>query len=105
MAKKNTSVAKREAKGMVTVESPFMIVEKVDGKETFKGFTAEFSKTVVDTATDIAGALRLVQSKHEKVQIAINVTLAYNKYKELGGKGLPHFVHTYLDKDCPDTYG
>ena len=76
-------------------------VNKVKGVESFT-LSPKFRSELIAVGSEIGA---FIATAEQKIQTAINLTLAVNEYRRVTKNGLPAFVHDLLDPTCPKGYG
>lgn len=99
MSKKSNAVAKVT---VAEVIDPFMTIVKTDGKESGIALSAQFRMELFRDATETGGFIQTVQ---QKIQTAMNASIAFKEYKRITKSGLPGFAK-FIDPTVPhSTYG
>jgi len=75
------------------------------GSETFT-LTPKFTAQAIEIGNDVGGILLSLQERSAlKMEFALNLKSAFAEFKRITKSGFPAFVHDFIDKTCPTSYG
>lgn len=110
MAKKNSTAVVKVGQATISKPDPlgerrgYTVLISKDGKtKTFGGITDKLKSSALEVGLE---ATKLIRTLEDKMEIVMNLTYAYDEYKDCGGSSVAAFAQTYLDPTIPySSYG